>query len=67
MPAYPSDKKVSHHKFYYHHKPILVPLHVKYIILVPDIVNRGEISLYIRKVPPFCLKNIMIPFFQGNP
>jgi hypothetical protein len=58
-----SYKDISHKKFNDNHKAIPIPSYIEYIVLIADIVDRGEILLHLGKIPPLRLRGNMIPSF----
>ena len=65
MRTHKSNKDMSDCELYNHNQTIFVAPDIKDIMLIPNIVCCGEVSLYIRQVLPFCLFSDVIPSFES--
>lgn len=61
-----ADEDVADGELHDNHKPVSITADVEDVMLIPDIVSRGEINLDVRKVSPLCLLCDVIPSFEGH-
>ncbi len=64
MRTYKSNEYMPNCELYDHNKTVFIAPDVKDIMLVPYVICRREVCLYIRQVPPFCLFCDVIPSFK---
>ena len=65
MSPYKPDEDISHPEFYHNDQPVPITLDVEHIMLVSNIIRRGEIEFDVRQGRPLRIFHYLIPSLQG--